>query len=183
MAKAYDTTSLQAVPIGSVIPLPATGLPPGFLFCDGSQVSRTVYAKLFAAIGVAHGYGNNSTTFHIPGYKGTFLRGVSTSTTEDPDRASRTAMATGGNTGAAVGSVQGFALQNITGQVGEHNALGAGNFASGAFTRSGNGTGQGYSPSGTDPYVIYTFNASLVVNTSTETRPKNAYTNFIIRFE
>ena len=38
--------------------------------CDGSVVSRTTYASLFAAIGTAYGAGNGSTTFQLPDLRG-----------------------------------------------------------------------------------------------------------------
>lgn len=41
-------------------------IPAGFLLCDGSAVSRTTYAALFAAIGITHGAGNGTTTFNLP---------------------------------------------------------------------------------------------------------------------
>lgn len=41
-------------------------LPPGFLPCDGREVSRFLYANLFAAIGTTYGTGNGTTTFNLP---------------------------------------------------------------------------------------------------------------------
>lgn len=46
--------------------------PAGWLTCDGSEVSRTVYAALFAVIGVAYGAGDGSTTFNLPPMAGRF---------------------------------------------------------------------------------------------------------------
>ena len=43
-----------------------TTLPTGYLRCDGSAVSRTTYADLFAAIGTTWGAGNGTTTFNVP---------------------------------------------------------------------------------------------------------------------
>jgi microcystin-dependent protein len=40
--------------------------PPGFLECDGREVSRTTYAGLFAAIGTRFGAGDGETTFNLP---------------------------------------------------------------------------------------------------------------------
>lgn len=81
-------------------------VPVGYLLEDGSLISRTTYAALFAAIGVAHGSGDGSTTFNLPDSRGLIERYVDTTATVDPDADARTAMASGGNTGAAVGSVQ-----------------------------------------------------------------------------
>lgn len=67
-----------APPIGSITAYTLATSPPGWLICDGSQVSRTTYASLFAVIGVTFGLGNNSTTFNLPNYQGAFLRGTGT---------------------------------------------------------------------------------------------------------
>lgn len=43
-----------------------TSAPSGYLACNGSAVSRTTYAALFAAIGTTWGAGDASTTFNLP---------------------------------------------------------------------------------------------------------------------
>jgi len=50
--------------------------PDGWLFCDGSDVSRTTYANLFEAIGVLYGSGDGATTFTLPTMESTFYDGV-----------------------------------------------------------------------------------------------------------
>ena len=50
-------------------------IPSGWIKANGAEVSRTVYANLFAAIGTAWGAGNGSTTFNVPDLRGEFLRG------------------------------------------------------------------------------------------------------------
>jgi microcystin-dependent protein len=58
------------VPVGAIMPF-AGGTPPsGWLICDGSEVSRTVFAPLFAAIGTTFGSGDGSTTFNLPDLRG-----------------------------------------------------------------------------------------------------------------
>ena len=42
--------------------------PSGYLLCDGSAVSRTTYAALFAVVGSTFGSGDGSTTFNLPNY-------------------------------------------------------------------------------------------------------------------
>lgn len=42
----------------------------GWLICDGSAVSRTTYARLFAIIGTTFGAGDGSTTFNLPDLRG-----------------------------------------------------------------------------------------------------------------
>nr|DAQ89430.1 MAG TPA: tail collar fiber protein [Caudoviricetes sp.] len=52
-------------------------IPTGFLPCDGSAVSRTTYAKLFAVIGTTYGAGDGKTTFTLPNLIDRFLEGSS----------------------------------------------------------------------------------------------------------
>lgn len=61
-----DLTGIQGVNTGLIIPWGDSTVPSGFLNCDGSAVSRTTYAGLFAVIGTNYGSGDGSTTFNIP---------------------------------------------------------------------------------------------------------------------
>lgn len=58
------------IPPGVVSDFAGESIPDGFLLCDGSVVSRLVYANLFAAIGVRWGAGDGSTTFQLPDFRG-----------------------------------------------------------------------------------------------------------------
>lgn len=99
------------IPPGVIWMYSGTVNPSGWLGCSGEEVSRTIYANLFAAIGTTYGQGNGTTTFTLPDLRGRFIRGSDNMglgpAGRDPDAATRTAMATGGNTGANVGSIQG----------------------------------------------------------------------------
>ncbi|RUQ06984.1 hypothetical protein D8M34_05810 [Microbacterium sp. HSID17254] len=57
-------------PVGIVTAYAGGTAPAGWLLCDGSAVSRTVYAALFSAIGTAYGVGNGSSTFNLPDLRG-----------------------------------------------------------------------------------------------------------------
>lgn len=74
-AAAVDTTNLTFGIVGMVITYAANTAPTGWLECDGSAVSRTTYAALFAALGTAWGVGDGSTTFNLPDLRGEFVRG------------------------------------------------------------------------------------------------------------
>ena len=52
--------------VGSVTWYAGAGTPENYLLCDGSAVSRTDYADLFAVIGTTYGAGDSSTTFNLP---------------------------------------------------------------------------------------------------------------------
>lgn len=58
--------SIVFVPTGTVIHFAGTSAPTGFLVNDGSAVSRSTYAALFAVIGETYGSGDGSTTFNLP---------------------------------------------------------------------------------------------------------------------
>ena len=51
---------------GLIIPYGSATIPSGFLECDGSNVSRTTYADLFAVVGTTYGAGDGSSTFGLP---------------------------------------------------------------------------------------------------------------------
>jgi microcystin-dependent protein len=121
----------SSMPTGAVIAMATETVPGGFLECNGAAISRTIYATLYAAIGVVHGYGDNSTTFNLPDYRGRFLRGWDHAVARDPDKASRTAMNTGGATGDTVGSIQADAFRSHTHSCAQPSGQ--------AYTYSGNG--------------------------------------------
>ncbi|MBD3643534.1 MAG: tail fiber protein [Alcanivorax sp.] len=91
--------------IGKVDTWPVESLPRGWLVCDGSAVSRTTYAELFARYGTIYGNGDGSTTFNLPDYRGEFLRGWDNGAGIDPDAATRTDRGDG-TTGDNVGTKQ-----------------------------------------------------------------------------
>lgn len=151
---------------------------PGWLYCDGSAVSRSTYAALFHVIGEAFGEGDGSTTFNLPDLEGRFVRGVDNGAGRDPDAASRTAMATGGNTGDALGAVQADALQGHL-----HTVY--------PFDGGGSGTGKirpQDSPSSANAAYAQDTIATLKTDgsngtprTSSETRPVNAGLRYYIK--
>ena len=51
---------------GFITPFAGSTAPDGWLICDGSAVSRTTYAALFAVIGTTYGEGDGNSTFNLP---------------------------------------------------------------------------------------------------------------------
>ena len=60
------TAPVPIVPAGSIIAWSGSSAPTGYLLCDGTAVSRTTYAALFAIAGTGYGVGNGSSTFNLP---------------------------------------------------------------------------------------------------------------------
>ncbi len=66
----------EIVPSGSIIAFGGAAAPDaGWLLCDGSNVSRSTYARLFAAISTAYGTGDGSSTFGLPDLRDRVLLG------------------------------------------------------------------------------------------------------------
>jgi microcystin-dependent protein len=66
---------VSATPAGSIIAYAGTTAPNGWLLCDGSAVSRTTYAGLFAVVSTTYGVGDGSTTFYVPDLRGRVIAG------------------------------------------------------------------------------------------------------------
>lgn len=58
------------LPPGTILEFAGATAPAGYLLCAGQLVSRTTYAALFDAIGIAFGAGDGSTTFGVPDRRG-----------------------------------------------------------------------------------------------------------------
>lgn len=74
------TTSVVAL-TGITAMFAGSTAPTGWLICDGSAVSRTTYANLFAVIGTLWGAGDGSTTFNLPDMRQRFPLGRAASGT------------------------------------------------------------------------------------------------------
>lgn len=87
--------NLEVEPIGTIYAFAGNNIPSGYLPCNGSAISRTTYADLFAVIGTTYGSGDGSTTFNLPNLTDKFIQGSDT-----------------------VGTVKSAGLPNITGGLG-----------------------------------------------------------------
>ena len=151
-------------PVGTVLTYTGDTAPEGWLMCHGAAISRADYSALYAVIGNRFGYGNGDTTFHIPDFRGKFLRGLDAGAGYDTEAWARTSLYPGGATGAYVGSYQ------------------ADEFKSHTHTESTiEATGTGMDPG-------YWFWPNSLTSTTTgaagggETRPKNISVNYIIKY-
>lgn len=147
------------VPAGLIAIWHNTTPPQGWLECNGQGFNVGQNPKLYQALG----RGN------VPDYRGLFLRGwAHGSGAYDPDY------------GRTIGSVQGDAIRNITGEFpgGDSNNYHTASFR-GAFTTKG----WGYIGSAKTDWdnPIGVFDASRVVPTAPENRPKNMAVMYIIK--
>jgi len=72
-----NLTGIEGINTGIIVPWTDASVPSGFLECDGSAVSRTTYANLFAVIGTTYGAGDGSTTFDLPDLQDNVVMGKS----------------------------------------------------------------------------------------------------------
>lgn len=179
---AFVANSLM--PVGTIISSMSVSTPAGYLYCDGSAVSRTTYAALFAVMGTSVGAGDGSTTFNIPALRGVFLRGQDDGAGIDPDASSRTMEFGGGNTGDNVGTIQPSAYESHT-----HTVNDPGHTHSGrANTVSPTTTGFTLGTNSNGNTLALPLNAAATGITlqnsggSTETRPYNFYVRYYIKF-
>lgn len=124
-----------AIPIGGIMPFAGlkTNIPDGWLMCDGSEISTSVYNALFAVIGYTYGAANTlkgTGTFALPDMRGRFplgldnmnnygnVNGFTQATTGTPP----VAVNTGGQIGAA-GRVANVAADNLGGYGGSQNVV------------------------------------------------------------
>ncbi len=161
-------------PTGSILHFAAETPPTGWLKANGSEVSRTTYADLYAVIGDTFGAGDGSTTFLLPDLRGEFLRGL------DDGR--------GVDTGRLIGSSQDDTLQghkhktvNYSGTAGatDFNSQFGGEISTNTNLGGLSGKATGYS--------IYTAGADIddgtngTPRTASETRPRNVAMLAIIK--
>ena len=73
---------VQGIPIGVVQAFAGATTPQGWLLCDGSAVSRTDYADLYAVIGDTYGAGDGVDTFNLPNLTDKFIQGNAVAGTE-----------------------------------------------------------------------------------------------------
>lgn len=150
----------------------------GWMLCDGRELGIAVYPLLFEAIGNLYG-GDGEYTFCLPDYRGLFLRCADSGANVDPDVDQRISPTTGKEY-SGVGSLQmdaqedhQHAYQFAKSGSGPDQFPGGKVVAPATPTASGNpilpGSLTPANPNG-DP-----------ARTSSETRPRNIYVNYIIK--
>lgn len=120
----------SGVPVGTIIPFAGNSVPQGYLLCDGSAISRTDYASLFAVIGTIYGAGDGNSTFNLPNLDGCAPWYDST---------------------VAIGSTSNGGIPNATGRFGNLGTY-TSTVAEGVFTTARNGP-SAIPNSGTTPWT------------------------------
>ena len=104
----------EIMPSGSIIAFGGAAAPDaGWLLCNGADVSRSTYARLFAAISTAYGTGDGSSTFGLPDLRDRVLLGKgSNNGTVGTETGSATASSTITNATGTIASVTTGATTN-----------------------------------------------------------------------
>ena len=155
----------SGAPVGAVMPYAGSTPPDGWLLCDGSEISRTNYARLFSVIGTTYGAGDGNSSFNLPNLTGYAIpRGVDTN----------------------IGASDDGALPNIS--TGGLTYLYALYYSSGSYTAAPFTTGNssGGTTTGGGNYVRRIgFDASLsnsIYGSSTIVRPKGVNMMYAIKY-
>lgn len=166
--EAAMATLAGRIKIGEVLPWFTEVLPTGYLECDGSAISRTTYASLFAVFGERYGPGDGSTNFNLPDLRGEFIRGYDSTGLADIDSAARTDRGDG-TTGNVVGAKQPEQFKAHTHEIGYYQSTHA---------LSGN------EPQ-IDPWIGLAGNKIPIPGNGgggLETRPRNVTAMFVVRY-
>ena len=151
--------------IGTVSAFAMPTAPEGWLVCDGSAVSRTEYADLFATIGTVWGHGDEITTFNLPDLRGEFIRGF------DAGR--------GVDDGRVFASAQLDQMQQITGSIG---AVSRFNSPEGVFSYTSQaGTTDATSGINNQNKLQFDSADSPDARVGAETRPRNIAMTYAIK--
>jgi len=156
-------------PAGAIIPFGGNTdkIPDGWLLCDGTLYSTTEHPELFDAIGYNWGT-TDPDLFRVPDLRGVFLRGVNGGISDDftdPNRDTRVSRYTGGNIGNTVGSYQADEFKSHT-HTNKESIMRTGEC--GLFSGGSHG--------------CTTQNPAINNTGGDETRPMNAYVNYIIKY-
>lgn len=165
-----DEAKFNDCPPGTVVTLASQNIPTGYrlLKCNGAAYSRSVYSDLFAAIGIYYGAGDGVNTFNVPDARAEFPRYA------DDGR--------GIDVGRLIGSKQGDAIRNIKGEApGGSGARVPASSYTGAFSLSDKPAGR-ISTGENWGLLTATFDASRVVPTANENRPRNIALLACIRY-
>jgi microcystin-dependent protein len=103
--------------LGEVTIFSGATLPSGWLWCDGSAISRSTYAGLFTAISTTYGVGDGSTTFNLPDLRGRLPLGkdnMDNSVGTGGGAASRVTSGASGVDGATLGASGGAQTVTLT---------------------------------------------------------------------
>ena len=155
------TAGASPMPTGGIIPYAGSSAPTGWLICDGSSVSTTTYAALFAV--VAYTYGGSGANFNLPDLTGRVVAGKEAAET----RLTTAGSGINGGTLGAAGGTETHILteaqipahthnynQNANATVGDPGSTASSGNQSGATTGS---TGGGGAHLNTQPTIVLNY--------------------------
>jgi microcystin-dependent protein len=146
-----NLTGIEGTATGTILPWSTITPPSGFLECDGTAVSRSTYAALFAVVGTTYGIGDGSTTFNVPNLADNVAVGKSNNKALGTTGGANTVTPTGnvaGSTANATLSTAQLASHTHSGGSGGQAAPGnpeGTNVTAGTGSTGSAGSGQGHS--------------------------------------
>lgn len=157
-------TKTEIMPSGSIVAFAGTLAPPGWLICDGTSYSTTVFASLFSIL--AYSYGGAGASFNVPNLKGKVIHGLDSGQTEFTSVGT-----TGGSktsTATHTHSANGTLSTNTTAAPSTNTSNFVGNYQ-GAFTPAAGNTGTNQSATHTHGLQCGIFGANISLQAGTNT--------------
>ena len=174
--------TISTIPAGTIVAYAGANLPDGWLWCNGQVYNSKTspdYNNLALAIGTHWGSGDGTDgSLNVPDLRGVFLRGVDGNAGRDPDNAAsgnngddgkRFSVYNGGNSGNAVGSYQRDQFRSHAHGISPNH-----NFMDNDVNTN--------SVSGGGGVIYHRQQISILASGGSETRPINAYVNYIIKY-
>ena len=186
------TGASEGVPVGTISAYGGSAVPSGYLLCNGSEVSKTTYANLYAVIGDNFGTASDNTKFKLPDLRGRATMGVASghalgASENDATAVKGLSVATTVNSKTLEGS---FKPYSPSGAGGDYSSVG--NMTVSGIFGKGTASTTGYVPAVTAtvgksyPLTVDASHkhtaSSTLSSTDTETRPKNVRVNYIIKY-
>lgn len=161
----YDIEAYEnPIPTGSIFPFAGIAEPEGFLLCNGQEVSRFTYAKLYGVLGDTYGAGDGSTTFNLPDFRDRVAQGANNNLGETKEAGLPNI------TGSFSSAINAYRTASV-------NAKGAFSGTRGATDANATGTN-----AVTDTSIMLDASkVSAIYGNSDTVQPKAICTNFIIK--
>lgn len=156
-----NVTLSDTTPVGSIFAFAGKNIPNGYLLCNGAEIDKVAFAKLYAVIADLYGTATDMEKFKLPNLASRYIQGVGTN---------------------ALGTYLSDGLPNITGSLAD-NYVGKGVSVSGAFTATWQGEMVGYGSTG--GYSVLYLNANKsnsIYGKSSYVTPRTLVLNYIIKY-
>lgn len=80
----YGDPNRNVLPVGMIVMFPVSGIPNGWIPCDGKKHDKRSLPELFNVIGYNYSVVKTGNDFQVPDYRGLFIRGLDYKRNDEP---------------------------------------------------------------------------------------------------